>query len=75
MANIILFPFKMLLWLLLLPIKLVFTIFAGFWAIIAFIVGMVLVVPLIIVIGVVPACILWLIGSIALAIFSGKKIA
>ncbi len=73
MWNLLLFPFKLLFWLLTLPIKLLFTIFAGVWAVIMFIVGIVLLVPIIIFLGVLPAIALWILGTLLLAALSGRK--
>lgn len=73
MWKFLLFPFKLLLWLLTLPIKLLFTIFAGVWAVIMFIVGIALLVPVIIFLGVLPAIALWILGTLVLAAFSGRR--
>lgn len=73
MWKFLLFPFKLLLWLLTLPIKLLFTIFAGVWAVIMFIVGIALLVPVIIFLGVLPAIALWILGTLVLTAFSGRR--
>lgn len=68
MWPIILWPFKFLGWLLLLPFKLVLTVFTGIWAVIVFVLGLFVLIPLTIVFGLVPLLILVIIGALFFAL-------
>jgi len=68
MWHIILWPLKFLVWLLLLPFKLVLTIFTGIWAVIVFVLGLLILIPLTIVFGLIPLLILVTIGVLFTAL-------